>query len=353
MRDITRAVVGVAHPAGIRVAVHATRLDTAEAALDGGADVLVHSVENGALTQAFLAKLKANKAVYVTTLMVHEGYRDAFLGKPELTAIERSNAAPDIVASLYEMPHAVIDRATAGYPADPIPQVSANALALLKAGGRLAAGSDAGNIGTLHGPALHRELEMLSQAGLTPAQVLTAATRDAAFAYSSKPDVGLIAPNYRADLLVLDADPLKSVANLGRISQVWSRGVAYKPTQLLPISPEQVVQRQLERYNARDLDGFLATYANDVKIFDLPATAKPSIDGKAAMRKVYGDLFRKFPTLHCRGAQRMVEGRFVIDQEVCTVDAAKPPFHAAATYEVVGGLIKRVWFADAGAPLEK
>jgi imidazolonepropionase-like amidohydrolase len=116
VRDITRAVVAVAHPAGVRVAVHATRLDTAEAALDGGADILVHSVENADLTPAFIAKLKANNAVYVTTLMVHEGYRDAFLGKPDLTVIERSNAAPDILATLYEMPHAVIERATAGYP---------------------------------------------------------------------------------------------------------------------------------------------------------------------------------------------------------------------------------------------
>ncbi len=131
VREITRAVVAVAHPAGVRVAVHATRLDTAEAALDGGADILVHSVENAPLTPAFIAKLKANNVVYVTTLMVHEGYRDAFSGKPDLTVIERSNAAPDILASLYEMPHAVIERATPGYPAPPIPQVSANAVALL------------------------------------------------------------------------------------------------------------------------------------------------------------------------------------------------------------------------------
>jgi imidazolonepropionase-like amidohydrolase len=353
VRDITRAVVAVAHPAGVRVAVHATRLDTAEAALDGGADILVHSVENADLTPSFIAKLKANNAVYVTTLMVHEGYRDAFLGKPDLTVIERNNAAPDILATLYEMPHAVIERATASYPADPIPQVSANALALLKAGGRLAAGTDAGNIGTLHGPALHRELQMLSQAGLTPGQVLTAATRDAAFAYSSKPKVGLIAPGYHADLLVLDADPLKGVANLARIAQVWSRGVAYRPAELLPSSPEQVVQRQLERYNARDLEGFLATYADDVKVYDLPGTSFPTIDGIVAMRKTYGELFQKFPAIHCRGAERMVEGRFVIDQEVCSLDPTKPPFHAAATYEVVDGRIKRVWFADAQAPAEK
>ncbi|GAA4013536.1 amidohydrolase family protein [Sphingomonas swuensis] len=353
VRDITRAVVAVARPAGVRVAVHATRLETAEAALDGGADVLVHSVEDAPLTPAFIAKLKANNAVYVSTLMVHEGYRDAFLGQVQLTAIERGNSDPNILASLYEMPHGVIERATARYPADPVPQVSANALALLRAGGRLAAGTDAGNIGTLHGPALHRELQMLSQAGLTPSQVLTAATRDAAFAYSARPDIGVLAPNYRADLLILDADPLKSVSNLSRISQVWSRGVAYRPSQLLPSSPELVVERQLQAYNSRDLDNFLATYAENVQVYDLPVTTKPSIEGKAAMRKIYGDIFQKFPAIHCRGAQRMVEGRFVIDQEVCSLDPAKPPFHASATYEVVDGVIRRVWFADAQVKLQE
>jgi hypothetical protein len=194
---------------------------------------------------------------------------------------------------------------------------------------------------------------MLTQAGLTPLQALTAATRDAAFAYSPKPDVGLLAPNYRADLLVLDADPTKGTAALTKIAQVWSRGVAHSPAELLPQSPERIVQLQLERYNARDLDGFLATYADDAEIFDLPATGKPSMKGKAAMRKIYGDLFRKLPDGYCRGAQRMVEGRFVIDQEVCSFNAKKPPLHAVATYEVVNGLIQRVWFADGSAPMEK
>ena len=105
--------------------------------------------------------------------------------------------------------------------------------------------------------------------------------------------------------------------------------------------------------NARDLEGFLATYADDVKVYDLPGTSFPTIDGIVAMRKTYGELFQKFPAIHCRGAERMVEGRFVIDQEVCSLDPTKPPFHAAATYEVVDGRIKRVWFADAQAPAEK
>jgi imidazolonepropionase-like amidohydrolase len=222
VRDITRAVAEVAHAANIRVSVHATSLATAQAALAGGADILVHSVEDAPLPDSFVRQLKERGVVYVSTAMVREGYTDALQGRPELTSVERRLGAPDIIASLYEAPAPLIESAAERRRADSLPQILANAKMLVAAGGRLAAGTDAGNIGTVHGPAIHRELQLLALAGLTPAQVLTSATRDAAFAYSPRPDVGLVAPGYRADLLVLDADPLKSVGNVERIAQVWS-----------------------------------------------------------------------------------------------------------------------------------
>lgn len=236
LREITAAVAAVARPAGVRVAVHATELEQARAAVEGGADVLVHSVEDVSVDEAFVAALKANKVVLVTTAVVGEGYRDAFSGTLDLSPIERRLGAPDIIATLTEMPPAVIAQAKGQLP-DTTPQIVANAKRLVSAGVRVAAGTDAGNIGTLHGPAVHRELELLVGGGLTPSQALTAATRDAAFVYAAKPDVGLVAPGYRADLLVLDADPLANVGALQRISQVWSRGTAYDPSSLLPASP--------------------------------------------------------------------------------------------------------------------
>jgi imidazolonepropionase-like amidohydrolase len=346
VRDITRAVAELAHAAGIRVAVHATGLELAQAAVDGGADILVHSVDDAPVPPAFVAAVKARGVVYVTTAMVMQGYANTFLGRPDLSAVERKLGAPDIIASLYEVPPAVIGQLSSRLPPDPLPQILANARTMVAAGARVAAGTDAGNVGTLHGPALHRELQLLARAGLTPGQVLTAATRDAAFAYSPKPDIGLIAPGYRADLLVLDADPLKDVANLSRIAQVWARGAALDPAALLPATPESIVQRQLERYNAHDLEGFLATYADDAEIFDAPGAARPSMAGKAALRKVYGDMFAQLKALACRSAQRIVEGDHVIDQEVCWLEAGKPPVDAAAIYQVENGRIRRVWFAQ-------
>jgi imidazolonepropionase-like amidohydrolase len=344
-REITAAVVAVAKPAGIRVAVHATELEQARAAVAGGAEVLVHSVDDAPVDAAFVAALKANKVVYVTTAVVMEGYRDAFAGRPELSAIERRLGAPDVIATLSETPADIVARVGGRIP-DATPQIQANARRLVAEGVRVAAGTDAGNPGTLHGPAIHRELDLLSRGGLTPSQALTAATRDAAYAYAARPDIGLVTPGYRADLLVLDADPTKSVEALGRIAQVWSRGVAHDPATLLPASPEAVVQRQLEAYNAHDLEGFVATYAEDIEIFDLPGAAAKS-SGKAKLRATYGGMFKQLPQLRCDVVDRMVEGPFVIDQEVCRAKPGDRPFRAAAIYQVDKGLIRRVWFAAA------
>jgi imidazolonepropionase-like amidohydrolase len=99
---------------------------------------------------------------------------------------------------------------------------------LVEAGVTIAAGTDAGNIGTLHGPALHRELELMAEAGLTPMQVILAATRDAARVFAAKPEFGTIEAGKLADMLVLDADPLADVRNARRIRQVIQGGRVFE-----------------------------------------------------------------------------------------------------------------------------
>jgi imidazolonepropionase-like amidohydrolase len=343
LRDITAAVVAVAKPAGIRTAVHATDLEQARAAVEGGAEVLVHSVDDAPVDDAFVAALKGRDIVLVTTAVVFEGYRETLSGEPELSPIERRLGDASVIATLSEIPPELVARLKGKMP-DATPQIQANAVKLVAGGVRVAAGTDAGNIGTLHGPALHRELELLVAGGLTPSQALTAATRDAAHVYAAAPDIGLVAPGYRADLLVLYADPTKSTAALARIAQVWSRGRAHDPATLVAPSPEAIVQRQLDFYNARDIEGFASTYSEDVEVFDLPDT-KPSLTGKERLRTSYGPFFQRTPELRCVAAQRIVEGPFVIDQEICRETPGARPVRAVAIYQVENGLIRRVWFA--------
>jgi len=83
------------------------------------------------------------------------------------------------------------------------------------------------------GFSLHRELELLVRAGISPSHVLQAATREAAVALGRGDDLGTIEPGKFADLLIIDGDPLTDIAATRRISTVVKDGVAYNPSDIL------------------------------------------------------------------------------------------------------------------------
>src|SRR6185436_16612321 len=92
------------------------------------------------------------------------------------------------------------------------------------AGVPVLAGTDAPNTGSWHGVSLHRELELLVQAGLTPLEALRAATSAPADAFRL-PDRGRITVGRRADLLLVDGDPTTDVRATRAIARVWKLGV--------------------------------------------------------------------------------------------------------------------------------
>jgi imidazolonepropionase-like amidohydrolase len=94
-------------------------------------------------------------------------------------------------------------------------------------------GTDAGNVGTLHGPSVFREMALMQQAGLTPLQVLRSATTNGAKAMHMEKDIGAIAPGKLADLDIVDADPLADSANLSRIWRVVKNGQVIDPDDLM------------------------------------------------------------------------------------------------------------------------
>jgi imidazolonepropionase-like amidohydrolase len=95
---------------------------------------------------------------------------------------------------------------------------------LADAGVPLLAGTDTGTPSLVPGFALHEELELLVRAGLTPAQALRAATLEPARYLGLEDEQGTIAPGKAADLVLLDADPLRDITNTTRIDAVVVRG---------------------------------------------------------------------------------------------------------------------------------
>ena len=102
---------------------------------------------------------------------------------------------------------------------------AANLKRLVDAGITVAMGTDAGNPLTLHGPSVYAEMEAMQAAGLTPMQVLVASTRGGALAMGREKELGTVEKGKWADLVVLGADPLATVANLRSLRHVVRGGV--------------------------------------------------------------------------------------------------------------------------------
>ncbi len=107
-------------------------------------------------------------------------------------------------------------------------------------------------------------------------------------------------------------------------------------------SPESVVQRQLDAYNARDVAALLAIYADDAEIFEHPA--KLLARGAAALRARFTARFQE-PNLHAALQRRIVMGSFVVDHEVITRTFPEGPgtLEVVMIYEVAAGRIARSW----------
>lgn len=106
--------------------------------------------------------------------------------------------------------------------------------------------------------------------------------------------------------------------------------------------PEGFAQRQLDAYNARDLEAFIREYTEDVLVCRLPGS-EPILSGKAAFAEHYRKNRFNLPSLHAELVNRMVLGNKVIDHERVSGVGAEP-MEVAAIYEVTPSGISRVWF---------
>jgi imidazolonepropionase-like amidohydrolase len=238
---IVKAAGDAAHAAGKRLAVHATELLVAKAALRAGADFLVHSVTDEPVDDEFIALAKKNRALLCPTLFVVDGYGLALSNTWKPTAIEAARADPEILAAMDDLDGIPVEKRppmVASLIAKPqrlqAPEVAMkNLRRLADAGVEIVMGTDAGNIGTVHGASIHREMRMMVESGLTPLEVLRSATVGGARAMGLEAQAGEIAAGRLADLVILEADPLADIANLEKVYRTIKGGVVYEPEALM------------------------------------------------------------------------------------------------------------------------
>jgi imidazolonepropionase-like amidohydrolase len=245
-RPIVRATVEESHARKLRVAVHATELETARAAVEEGADVLVHSVIDKKVDDAFVKLLQDRHTILCPTLVVFERYGRTFANRLNLTPEEKAWGNPEVIASLdvTKIPSEKLPERIKNALADPkaaldkINKTYEVALPNLKkledAGVTIAAGTDAGNIGTIHGPALFREFQLMKEAGLSPMQIVQCATANAAklFGGDIGAHIGSIDKGNFADLVILKSNPIDDIKNASDIDSVVKNGVLYPAQEL-------------------------------------------------------------------------------------------------------------------------
>ena len=222
------AVIDAAHARDLRVNAHVFYHADAEGLVAAGIDGLVHLVRDVEMSDALIAQIVARN-VYVNANM-SSPRRATQVGIPAwltpadpMLKLLTESVSPELLAKLQ----ATFRQRDSQAAADARQRYAILERSLRKidaAGAKVVLGADTGVEEHLFGLAEHLELQAMVDAGMTPAEVLTAATSRAA-EYLHLDDRGSLAPGKRADLLVLDASPLDNIANARRITRMFIDGV--------------------------------------------------------------------------------------------------------------------------------
>jgi len=247
---------------GNQMIVHATSLDQAQAAIDYGAKLLVHSVTDTEVGQKFLDTAKETGTIYTPTLIVSSGYMLAYRAAAGVSSypFDDPNGCVDgktrdllSKASQFSDHSAFNDKFVERLRAfDPqADRVSETALQNLKkvyeAGIPIAVGTDAGNPGTLHGPSIYEEMEAMQRAGIPPEDIILMATQNGARAMQRSHDTGTLEEGKIANLILLDQDPSEDIANMRSITHTMIKGKLMKIGDIAGNNSNQPESRNLSR----------------------------------------------------------------------------------------------------------
>lgn len=348
---VAKAVADEAHKLGLKCFIHATELKTAKKAIEAGCDVLAHNVKDAEVDEEFLRMAKKRNVILVPTMWVFESYNQVYAKKLKLLPVEYQWGNPKVIGSLFDM-YELSDNELGERQKKLLsdtgqvalkPWLFTNLKKMQDYGITIAAGTDAGNVGVIHGPSLFHEFEFMSRAGLSNYEILVDATLNGAKLLNKEKILGSVEPGKLADLVILNSNPLDKILNTSDIYLVMKNGILIKPDTLLKYTPEDLAQVQLNAYNGKNLESFLSVYSDDVKVYTFPDQLE--YEGIKKMSELYSSFFNRAGELHCTLINRISYKNFVFDREKITTSIpGRQKFEGQAIYEVKDGKISKVWF---------
>ena len=256
--ELVPVIARMAHERGLRVSGHVPAFMTAQQFIEAGADEIQHlnfvflnflfkevpdtrdmkrftaigrfgsTIDPaGPREQAFIAELAAMRTVLDPTINVFEGFFESKAGQMHPGYVAVAKRLPIEIRRSLTVGGLPVPNGEEAHYADAFASMLRFLAALHQAGVAIIPGTDG-----MPGFALHRELELYAAAGIPNAEILTMATLGSAVANRRSGELGLVASGWLADLILVDGDPLRDIADIRKVSLVMKGGVRYDPNAL-------------------------------------------------------------------------------------------------------------------------
>ncbi len=250
------AITQDAHKAGVKVMTHTLTLENAKITVRAGVDSLVHGIQDHNVDDEFIQLIKSKGTGYTATLAVYEP-RD----RTEMyTGLSR--VLEPAIAQMFRSPQATPAMGANGPRQARWAHLKNNDAKLFENQVLLGNGTDAGMGGTFHGWATLREIQLKTEAGLTPLQAITVATKNSARILGLDKALGTIEPGKLADLVLIDGKPDEHIEDIYKTARVFQDGKEYDVKELekeikspeptkLPTHPVQALIDDFEKTDGR------------------------------------------------------------------------------------------------------
>jgi imidazolonepropionase-like amidohydrolase len=230
--EIYEAVINEAHKKGLHVAAHVYYLEDAKRLVNAGVDVLAHSIRDKDVDDELIAAMKQKSVYYIPTLTLDD-YNIVYADDPEWIndSFFKTSLEPGVWERLTStsfkqqvQKDTTLEKKKAAFET-----ALRNLEKLSDAGVVIVLGSDSGALPVrTQGFSEHLELQLMTEAGLTPMQAIIAATNNGAKMLRIDNQCGTLQPGKKADFIVLNGNPLEDIKQTRNIFAVWKNGVHVK-----------------------------------------------------------------------------------------------------------------------------